>query len=120
MLILVFFVVLACVGGWLYGEVKNNQPIRVICALGCMVVFSSIAAAVSGLYTALSAGIPMSTAVHEYLDTATSQLQEGNVDFVVDEFDGFKQRVHITYETGTFLDEVKNETNRMKSGPTQP
>ena len=120
MLILVFFVVLACVGGWLYGEVKNNQPIRVICALGCMVVFSSIAAAVSGFYTALSAGIPMSTAVHEYLDTATSQLQEGNVDFVVDEFDGFKQRVHITYETGTFLDEVKNETNRMKSGPTQP
>ena len=73
MLILVFIVVLACVGGWLYGEVKNNQPIRVICALGCMVVFSSIAAAVSGLYTALSAGIPMSTAVHEYLDTATSK-----------------------------------------------
>ena len=120
MLILVFIVVLACVGGWLYGEAKNNQPIRVICALGCMVVFSGIAAAVSGLHTALSVGIPMSTAVHEYLDAATSQLQDGNVDFVVDEFDGFKQRAHITYETGAFLDEVKKETNRMKSGPTQP
>ena len=120
MLILVLLVVVACVGGWLYGEANNSQPIRVICAIACMVVFSGIATALSGLHTALSIGIPMSTAVHVYLDASQAQLQAGNADFVISEFNGFNERAQVTYETGAFLESVEKEIQRMSSGPNAP
>lgn len=120
MLLFVLLAVVACVGGWLYGEIKNNQLARVLGAIGCILVFSGIAATISGLHTALSVGIPMSTAVHEYLDASTTQLQNGHVDFVVNEFNGFKERAHVTYETGAFLDAVASETQRMTAGPSEP
>jgi hypothetical protein len=65
----------------------------------------------------LTIGIPLTTAVHEYLDASAAQLVNGNVGFVVAEFDGFKQNAHVTYETRAFTEAVQIETNRMKAGP---
>jgi hypothetical protein len=120
MLLPVLLAVVACVSSWLYGEIKNNQLARVLGAINCMLVSSSIAAAISGLHSELSVGIPMSIAVHEYLDATTTRLQDGHVDFVVNEFHGFKERTCVTYETGAFLDAMVSETQRMNAGRSEP
>ena len=119
MLLLVLLVSLGCVGIWLYGEYANSQPLRIVGALGCMLVCSVVAAELSGFYTALRIGTPVTTAVRDYLDATKTQLQEGNVDFVITELDGFDKRVPATYETGSFLDAVAKETLRMSTGPRE-
>jgi len=119
MLILVLFSVVVCLGGWIHGEVVNNRPVRILSAMATILVVSVIAASVTSLSTSLSVGIPMSSAFHEYLDASRAQLSEGNTQFVIDEFKGFKQRAQATYETGAFRDAVKRETQRMHNGPSR-
>ena len=116
-LALVLGIALVCVGGWVYGELTNNRAIRLTSSIFALVVFTMIAITASGIHTALSIGVPTSTAVHEYLDAAAEQLAAGHTDFVVKEFSSFKERAHVTYETGAFVDAVNRETARMKRGP---
>jgi hypothetical protein len=114
---LVLGIALACVGGWIYGEVADNRLIRVVSSIAAMVLFVLIAVFASGIHTALSIGVPTSTAVHEYLNAAAEQLDAGQSDFVIKEFLDFKERAHVTYETVAFVDAVNRETARMKAGP---
>ncbi|MAG93361.1 MAG: hypothetical protein CMJ48_06385 [Planctomycetaceae bacterium] len=118
MIIPICLVVIACLAGWVYGEVSNNRSIRILSSIASVVVLSAVAAVASGLYTALSVGIPMSTAVREYLDASRAQLSDGNTHFVIDEFEGFKRRASVTYETGAFLGAIERETQRMHDGPS--
>lgn len=114
---LILCLAIACIVGWICGEASNNRSVRVIATIATVIVFSAIAAIGSGISTSLSVGIPMSAAVHEYLDASSAQLAAGHADFVSREFEGFKDRAHVTYETGGFLNNVRSETARMKAGP---
>ena len=114
---LIGLVWIACVGGWLFGEVNNRQLVRVFCVIGIVTTSSIIAASASGLLTAVSIGFPLTSAVHEYLDASKGQLRAGNVEFVIQEFDDFKERAFSTYETGAFREAVDEETKRMVAGP---
>ena len=118
-LLAVLLVVIVCIIGWIYGEVADNRPVRILSTLACFVVFPIVAAVVSNLRTGLDIGVPFSSAVHEYLDAASLQIQQGNTQFVVDQFEDFKVRAHVTHETEAFVDAVADETARMKAGPTQ-
>jgi hypothetical protein len=109
-LLVVLIVFLTCLAGWIHGEAKDKRGIRVASTIALMIVLSAIAATVSGILTGLKA-------IHEYLDAASAQLTAGNIDFVIEEFDGFKTRAGVTYETGAFEDSVRRETIRMKAGP---
>jgi hypothetical protein len=103
--------------GWILGEAKDKRFVRIPSTIGAVIVCSCIAAIASGLLTALSVGIPMATALHEYLDASAAQLKIGNTAFVLEEFEGFKKRAVVTYETGWFLKQIRSETARMESGP---
>ena len=36
----------------------------------------------------------------------------------IDELEEFKERAHITYETGAFYNSLERETQRMQAGPS--
>jgi hypothetical protein len=116
-LIFVLVAGFVCVVGWIYGEMENKRSLRITFAILTVIVFSGIAAGVSGINTAMSIGIPVSKAVHAYLDASSDQLLAGHIDFVIAEFDAFQERAHVTYETGGFIEAVQRETNRMRKGP---
>lgn len=116
-MILIFGAIVACCGGWIYGEAKDNRGVRVVSTIGTVIVFSVIAAVLSDINRALGVGIPLSTAFHEYLDASAAQLTAGHIEFVVDKFSGFKERARVTYETGALLRAIQLETERMKAGP---
>ncbi|MEN1679364.1 MAG: hypothetical protein AAGJ46_07195 [Planctomycetota bacterium] len=102
---------------WLYGEAADKPVLRRASAFAVVVLFTVAGSLVSGIHTALSIGIPVSTAVHEYVDAARVQLAAGEHGFVAERLEGFKRRAPVTYETGLFLDQVNEEAKRMRAGP---
>ena len=117
MIVLILFINCFCLAAWIAGEVFNYRPGRIAGALACFVVFSTVAAIVSGIRASLSIGIPVSEEIHAYLEASAAQLKAGNTEFVFNEFAGFKERAHVTYETGYFIKAVGSETERMSAGP---
>lgn len=116
-LICAVFVPLVFFGAWIYGEVANNRPMRVIGAVACILSCTVVASGISGISAAFSVGIPLGEAFHAYVDAAGDQIETGNTEFVVEQFEEFKERVPVTYESGAFVRDLKSATQRMASGP---
>jgi len=74
MILLLFIVLLLVISvfGWIYGEARQSRIVRVPSTIGAVIVFSGISAIVSGVGAGLCVGIPVTTALHEYLDASAA------------------------------------------------
>lgn len=111
--LLIAGLIVASAIGWLYGEFAENRVVRVISSVTCFILTVGTATIVSGFLSSINAGVPMTEAVHEYVAAIRNELEAGNEEHVLRAMDGFEERVHVTYETGWFIEQMHEESRRM-------
>jgi hypothetical protein len=101
--------------GWIVGEVKKLQPLRIVCLL---ILLPLIAIAPYGLGRfsgSTNAYIEASGATDRFVDAAVEQLDAQREDRVHEELRTLAGKINQTYEGGSFVEEVDDATARLTS-----